>query len=456
MAFRLVQSSTVGIASLTVVSFTAVFLLGGCGRPPDAPPVAPAQEIIADTANATVAAPITHSPDDWPGWRGPQQDGVAANSQVPTSWSDSENVVWKTALPGRGHSSPIVVGDFIYLETADEENQIQSVMSLNRKDGASNWLTPVHRGGFESAMHAENSQASSTLAWDGNRLFAVFLNDRKIRVTALSGEGNILWQKDIGEFASKFGYSSSPALHEHLCFISADHSGGGFLAAIHRESGDILWRKPRDRGDSYASPRVIDAGGRTQVILGGTRQVVSYDPRSGEQLWSVKGTAEAVVGTAVVTRDLIFASGGYPEAETLAIKPDGAIAWRKKEKSYVPSLLAYDGHVFLANDEGVILCWDATTGQERWKHRVGGSFRVSPLLAGDNIYITDMTSKTTVFKASAEGFESIAENRLGTEAFASPAVSRNQLFLRVADTAGGKRQEYLYCIGEEVEEVSRR
>lgn len=433
------------------MTVAGLLMLCGCGRPPGGgPPVAPTSEIKADAATPTAPAnPIVRTPGDWPEWRGLNQDGVAESSEVPTSWSEEENVVWKVSIPGRGHSSPIIVGDTVWFAFADEKNQIQCVMNVNRKDGTSNGMTPIHRDNFETAMHAENTQASSTLAWDGERIFAVFLNDRKIWVTTLNLGGCIQWQTEVGAFASKFGYSGSPALFGDLCYVAADHSGGGFVAALHRVSGDIVWRKPRDRGDSYASPRIVEIGGRAQLILAGTRKVVSYDPLTGDQLWSTAGTADAVVGTAVVTNDLIFASGGYPEAETLALKPDGNVAWRKKEKTYVPSLLAYHGHVFLANDDGVIICWEATTGQEKWKHRVGGNFRVSPVLANDHIYITDMSGKTTVFKASTERFESVAENKLGTEAFSSPAVSGNQIFLRVADSSSGTRQEYLYCIGEE-------
>jgi outer membrane protein assembly factor BamB len=425
----------------------------GCGKPHRrSPPVAETTEIKAVGGTET-AAPLEVSADDWPQWRGPHQDGVASGG-VPTKWSATENIAWKSAIPGRGHSSPIIVGDRIYLETADESRQIQSVLCLNRADGSQLWQTEIHRGKFETAMHPENTQASSTLAWDGSRLFALFLNDRKIWITALDADGRRLWQTQAGEFASKFGYSASPALFEDFCLVAADHSSGGFLAAVHRQTGAIVWRKGRDRGDSYASPRVIMLGGKPQVILGGIRQVVSYDPRSGDQLWAAKGTAEAVVGTAVASNDLVFASGGYPEAETMAIKPDGSIAWRKNVKSYVPSLLAYDRHVYLANDEGVVICFEDFSGKEKWKRRVGGNFRVSPLLAGDNIYITDMSAKTTVFKASPEHFEAVAENQLGTEAFASPAASRGQLFLRVADSSGGSRQEFLYCIGPAETKVS--
>ena len=440
-------------------SFSAIFLscltLSGCGRPAG-PPVTPTKEISANPSAATVdAPPLQLSAEDWPMWRGANQDGVAADS-VPTNWSDTENVVWKAAVPGRGHSSPIVVGERIYFETADEPRQIQYVICLNRADGSQVWQKEIHRGNFEKAVHHENTQASSTLACDGSKLFALFLNDRKIQATALDLEGNIAWRKEVGEFASKFGYSASPTFDGNLLFVAADHSGGGFIAGLHRDTGDIVWRKARDRGDSYASPRAIMRGGKPQVVLGGVRKVVSYDPATGEALWSTAGTAEAVVGTAVVSGDVVVASGGYPEAETLALKPDGSVAWRAKVKSYVPSLLAYEGQIYLANDDGVVVCFDAASGEERWKHRVGGGFRVSPMLAGGNIHITDMSAKTTVFRASPDGFQAVAENQLGTEAFASPAVSRNQLFMRVADSSGGGRQEYLYCIGDGATKVSQR
>jgi outer membrane protein assembly factor BamB len=436
-------------------------LAAGCGRPPGrlaprSPSAGTTQEIQAEAGAVREPAPdMRLSADDWPMWRGPNQDGVAAGN-VPTTWSATQNVVWKAPIPGRGHSSPIVVGDRIYFETADDQRKIQSVVCLNRADGSLAWQTEVHQGKFEQAVHHENTHASSTLACDGSRVYALFLNDRKIWATALDLDGNLVWQKEVGNFASRFGYAASPALFQDFILAAADHSSGGFVAALHRATGDIVWRKRRDAIDSYASPRVIDLGDKPQLILGGTNKVVSYDPQTGEQFWSVNGTAGAVVGTAVAASGVIVVSGGYPEAQTLALSPDGTVLWKDNDKTYVPSLLAYEGHVYLVNDDGVAICWEASTGKEKWKHRIGGNFRVSPLLIGGNIYVTDMSAKTTVFRASPERFDAVAENQLGTEAFATPAVSRNQLLLRVADTSEGRRQEYLYCIGDSSAKVSSR
>lgn len=436
----------------SVLVCIAVLLLAGCGRPPrpPGPPVQKMQEISADTISPAEEADDQSKlhADDWAMWRGSQSDGVASGPEIPASWTDRENVAWKIRLPGRGHSSPTVVGERICLETADEQAKSQSILCLDRRDGKVVWQKDLFRGNLETAMHAENTQATSTIASDGERLYALFLNDRKIWATCLDLDGTVIWQTEVGNFASKFGYSASPILYRSLLLLAADHEQGGYIAALHRGSGKIIWRKSRPARSSYASPRVVNLGGRDQMVLCGCGIVASYDPRTGDQIWSTTGTAEAAVGSPVVDEDLVFASGGYPEQETIGLKPDGTVAWRNNVKSYVPSLLAYAGCVYLVSDDGIARCYEAATGREKWKHRVGGNFRVSPIVSGNRIYATDMSGTTTVFAANPEKFELIAKNHLGTEAFASPAVSRGELFLRIADNSSGSRQEWLYCISQ--------
>lgn len=421
----------------------------GCGRPPrpPGPPVAPTAEISAKGHVASTDSDVSTGADDWPMWRGPDANGVAKGDPVPTTWSATENVVWKSPIPGAGHSSPIIIGDFIYLETADEKQKTQSVLCIDRLTGKEVWQKKLLEGNFESAMHRENTQASSTLACDGHRLYALFLNDRKIWAIALDLNGEMVWKTEVGSFASKFGYSASPTLYKSLVLVAADHQQGGFIAGLNREDGAIVWRKPRPEKSSYASPRVVTLDGKDQMVICGCKQFCSYDPMTGEPLWSADGTAESGVGLPVTSGNLVIASGGWPERETMAVKSDGTVAWRSRSHSYVPSLLAYRDHVYLVND-GVARCIHAETGKETWQKRIGGDFRTSPIVSGDNVYITDMAGKTTVFKASPVSFDLVAENRLGTEAFASPAVSHGQLFLRIADGSGGSRQEWLYCIGK--------
>ncbi len=422
----------------------------GCGRPPrpPGPPVVKSEEISAkvDAADAE-GSDLELKSTDWPMWRGPNADGVATGPAVPTHWTETENVAWKVKIPGRGHSSPIIVGDRIYLETADEQQQVQSVLCLDRKDGKLLWQQTLFEGNFDSAVHRENTQASSTLACDGQRLYALFLNDRKVWAVALDLDGQQQWRTEVGTFASKFGYSASPTLYKSLVLLAADHDQGGYLAALNRSSGEIVWRKSRPAKASYASPRVVTLDGKDQLVICGCNEVSSYDPFTGEQLWSTNGTSEAGVGLPVTTGKLVIASGGYPEKETLALRGDGSVAWRNTDKSYVPSLLVVDGSLYMTSD-GIARCYDAETGRETWKHRLGGDFRTSPVVSGGNIITTDMSGKTTVFRANPKKFELVAENRLGSEGFASPGISRGQLFLRIADHSNGPRQEWLYCIGQ--------
>lgn len=423
----------------------------GCGRP-HGPPAPSTAEI-----SAAAGAPAADLPDpqiaadDWPQWRGPNEDGVSTGPAVPVRWKDGsapENIVWKQQIPGRGHSSPIIVGDHVYVATADDQAQVQSVLSLSRADGKQVWKTDLFQGNFEKAMHGENTQASSTVACDGERLFAAFLNDRKIWMVALDLAGKEVWRKEVGGFTSKFGYSSSPTFYKSLVIIAADHQTGGFLAALNRKTGEIIWRKKRQEASSYASPRVVTVSGKDELVICGCDVVASYDPLTGEQNWSTKGTTEASVGTMVVSGDLMFASGGYPGRDTVALTSTGQVVWRNSEKSYVPSLIAYQDHLYMVNDDGVAYCYEAKTGQERWKKRIGGNFRVSPVLNDGHLFTTDMSGKTTVFKAQPTQFEIVAENQLGTEGFSSPGISKGQLFMRVGDNSSGQRHDWIYCIGK--------
>ncbi|MCY2964680.1 MAG: PQQ-binding-like beta-propeller repeat protein [Planctomycetota bacterium] len=390
---------------------------------------------------------VEFGPDDWPMWRGTGVDGVATGPEVPTAWSDKENIVWKSDIPGRGHSSPIILGDRIFLETADEQAQTQSVVAFDRSTGKEVWRKQLFTGGFEGEMHRENTQATSTIATDGQQLFATFLNNKKIWAVALNLEGKELWRREVGGFAAKFGYSASPTLYGSLVLIAADHQKGGFLAGLNRENGAIVWRKSRPALSSYASPRVVKLGGKDQLVICGCNLVASFDPLTGEKNWETPGTADAGVGTIVTSGEMVFASGGYPQAETIGLNADGTVAWRNKSRSYCPSLLAVENCVYQLDDDGIVRCFEATRGTKKWEQRVGGKFRVSPIVSGGNIFVTDMSGKTTVFRANPEKYELVAQNTLGTEGFASPAVSGGRLYLRTATGEGKDRKETLYCIG---------
>lgn len=431
---------------------TGLMLLAGCGRPP-APPAPATNEIMPTSAAASTetTSPLTAprwSDSDWPGWRGGNADGIGTGPAVPVAWSESDNVLWKTRLPGRGHGSPVILGETVFLAVADDQAQTQSVIALDKFRGKRLWKTDLHTGKFDTRLHNENSQASSTLATDGERLFVVFLNDQRIWCSALDLDGNELWRMEAGGFASRFGYSVSPIVYDRFVIVAADHDQGGFLAGLDRGTGNIVWRRKRANFASYATPRVVQVGEKTLLVISGGGTIKAYAPSTGEELWSVNGTAQSTVSTVVTANDLIIASGGFPEAETIALRGDGSVAWRKKDKTYVPSMIVVGDHLYFMQDDGIARCWDAATGQERWKHRVGGKYRASPVLSNGNLMVTDMNGKTVVFRADPQRFELVAENQLGTEGFASPAISDGHLFLRVGDGHGPQRVESLYCIAD--------
>jgi outer membrane protein assembly factor BamB len=393
---------------------------------------------------------------DWPWWRGPGHNGIAETGQsVPTQWSDSENVIWKVKVPGRGHSSPTVVGNRIFLATANEQQQIQGVVAFDRKTGKVLWQTAVSRGGFPKT-HTKNTHATCTVACDGKRVYVVFHHHAKLTLAALSINGDKLWAKDVGPFDPRkfeYGYAPSPILYDNTVIIAADYEKGGYLAAYDRVSGKNVWMQQRPRKLSFSSPVIANISGHDQLLISGCDVVASYNPKNGQPLWSTPGTTMATCGTVVwdSQSETVFASGGYPKPETIAIKADGSktVVWRNRQKCYEQSMLLHDGYLYGITDVGIGFCWRASDGKEMWKTRLSAPISASPVLVGDTIFQSAEDGTTYVFKADPKGFELVAKNRLGDEAFATPVFAGNRIYARVADRSSGRRQEYLYCIGEQ-------
>lgn len=383
--------------------------------------------------------------ESWPWWRGPNSNGVAVGA-APTKWSANENVVWKATVPGRGHSSPIVCGDAVYLATADEQQQTQSILAFDRESGEPKWAKVIHKGSFTSKqkMHPKSTHANGSVACDGERIYSAFLNDEKITATALTLSGEIEWQEVLGAFDSKFGYAPSPIIYKSAVIFAADNSGGGHLSALDRTTGKTVWRKARPRVSTYSSPVIANVGGRDQLLISGDKKVVSFDPLTGNQIWSCDGTAEATCGTVVWDGDRIYASGGYPDNQTICIDAKGKKLWSASQKAYEPSMLAHDGALYCVTDGGIAYCWNGKSGKELWKTRLSGSFSASPVIADGLIYATNDGGVTFVFEASKSDYQEVATNRLGNDAFASPAICGGRIYLRVGESGGGA----LYCIGE--------
>lgn len=391
-------------------------------------------------------------PGDWPWWRGPSRNGVAESGpKVPLQWSETQNVIWKVPLPGRGHSSPTIAGKRIYLSTADEQKQVQSVLALDRESGETVWKTDISQGGFPKT-HRKNTHATTTVACDGKLVFVSFHHHDQLTLTALDLNGERIWEKVVGPYVPKiyeYGYAPSPLLYENLVIVSADVEKGGYLAAYHRESGDLAWRTDRHKMYSFSSPVVAKVGGREQLLLSGCDLVSSYDPKTGKLVWSAPGTTMATSGTAVWTDDLVIASGGFPKAETVGVKADGSgeVVWKTKHKCYEQSLIVHNGHVFFFTDNGIGVCLRASDGNVMWQERLKGPVASSPVSVGDVIYQTIEDGTTYVFKANPEKFELLAQNKLGDEGFATLSICAGRIYLRTAQSEADGRQEYLYCLG---------
>ena len=234
----------------------------------------------------------------WPWWRGPHSNGVAAAGQTPpTEWNATKNVVWKTNVPGRGHSSPVVVGRRVLLTTADESRKTQSVLCFDLKTGEQQWQTAVNEGGFTARIHNKNTHASPSLACDGRRLFAVFNNHDSAQLVALDLDGNVLWKKKAAGFVPnkyKFGYAPSPLIYKDRVIVSSEYDGeGSSIAAFNGETGEEVWRTLRPRMTSYSSPIIAHVADRDQLLISGCGQTTSYDPASGQAVvagrWARQG-----------------------------------------------------------------------------------------------------------------------------------------------------------------------
>ncbi|CAN5185392.1 PQQ-binding-like beta-propeller repeat protein [soil metagenome] len=385
---------------------------------------------------------------DWPFWRGPHRNGIAESGQdPPTEFGAKKNVLWSADVPGRGHGSPAVVGGRVFLAVADEGAQTQSLLCLDRASGERRWLTEIHRGAFPEA-NQKASHASSTPACDGERVFITFVNAGAAHVTALSVDGEQLWQKTITPYVIHQGYGSSPTLYQHLVIVSADNKSGGAIAAYDRVTGEEAWKVGRPKLPNYASPTVLAIGGRDQLVFQGCERVTSLDPLTGETHWEHEGATTECVGSLTTDGKHVFTSGGYPKNHIAALVADGSgtVTWENISRVYVPSMVVHDGYLFAVMDNGVASCWDTATGEQMWKERLGRTTSSSLVLVGDHFYSADEEGQFSVFAADPQHFEVIAQNQLGDETLSTPAICDSQIFARVVEKDANSRQEKLYCL----------
>lgn len=429
------------LKTFTILCIAATLLTAGNSLP--------AQTAAAQKSQETRKS---QEPQQWHTWRGPNNNGVVDDQKPVTNWSDTENVLWKTEIPGRGHSTPIVIDGKIFLTTSDVAKETQSVLCFEQQDGNLLWEKVVNTGNFTAKIHGKNTHASPSLATDGTSLFALFNNSGQNQMTALSLAGEILWQRHIAKFKTfyDFGSGSTPIMHNGLLYVPNETDAECAIICLDPKTGDEVKRIERGKFSSYSTPVVAEVAGKKQLLIGGGSAVASYEPDSGEELWKVDAKWKVSCGTVVWDGDMVYASGGYPAQQTLAINAKtGKLVWDKPVKFYEQSMLVHDGRLYGLSDRGVVYCWNAKTGEEYFKERFEQPVSASPIVAGGNIYFTSEKGNTLVIKAGTDEFVEVAKNNLGNISFASFAVVDNKIYTRVGTGAGDSVQEYLYCLGSE-------
>lgn len=411
--------------------------------------------------------------ENWPGWRGPRGDGTSLETGIPTHWdSAGKNIAWKTPIPGSGYASPIVWGDRVFVvsaeENADGDGSERLLLCIDRRNGKILWRRCVLKSPLEK-KHRLNSHASSTPATDGRLVYAAFLDTKKsadskpsksgrMFVAAYDFDGNCKWQARPGEFSSMHGFCTSPLIYENLVILNGDHDGDGYLVALNRATGKTVWKTARPNNTrSYCPPIIRAIDGRVQMVLSGSLCVASYDPRDGRRHWIMDGPTEQFVASPVYNGKYIFITAGFPTWHILAIEPDGEgkvdetkIVWRtEKGCSYVPSPIVADGrpckdcpsgrgrYFLLVSDNGIASCFEARTGNRYWMERIGPHYSASAVSAGGLVHFLSDRGVTTIVRPG-EKFDVVAENKLGEDCYASPAISQGRIFIR------GERN--LYCI----------
>lgn len=382
----------------------------------------------------------------WPGWRGPSAQGYVKGSGYPDTWSSTDNVVWRTSIPGEGNSSPIVWDDRIFLTTSRTGGHKLSLMSFDRGNGQLRWETEIPQRGVERG-HAKNGHASATPVTDGTRVYASFGTHG---LFAFDFDGAIAWQAAVPKLDNYHGSAGSPILYQNTVIIYQDHQAQSFVAAFHKQTGKMVWRTERDARTGWGTPIVIHTGTRDELIVSSQHRVTAYDPATGTELWYVTGNKFEVIPTPVVGHDLVFASSGRA-GPTIAIRPGGRgdvtdthVVWSSpKGAPFVPSGIIVDEQLYTINDmQAIITSFEAKTGNVLFQGRLGNApkegFSASPVTVDGKVFFTNDEGETFVLKAGPT-FELLHMNRLGSRTLASPALVDGRWYFRT-------RNE-LICIG---------
>lgn len=390
--------------------------------------------------------PARGAEQQWAALRGPTQQGHVLTSALPRTW----DILWKTPLPGRGNSAPIVWGDrlFVTSEGPRPESMTEGperyLLAFDRRDGHLLWKSTAPQPKELETLYWKNTYASSTVVTDGERVIAFLGNSGLV---CCDMDGKPLWQTDLGTFPTMHGPGTTPVLYKDLVIVVQDQTKGTSLfAAYDKLTGEKRWQHERKNQPGWSSPVLLRVGDRDELIYNGVHVVHGYDPATGEELWRVNGSSEEAIPMIVSGGGLLYSSSGR-NGPIFAIKPGGKgdlteshVVWRNERGGpHVPTPAWRDSRLYVVNDTGILTCLDSSNGAMIWQHRLRGRFSMSPLVVGDQLLAISEEGRATVFRAG-DKFEAIAEHDLGESILATPAVLDHRLYIRTTES--------LLCVGE--------
>ena len=388
----------------------------------------------------------------WPQFRGPDGTGVSSSHGLPVKWAEGSNVRWKTAIHGRGWSSPVVLGDQVWVTTATEDGRTLSALALARDTGRVLYDLALFRVEHPQYAHPFNSYASPTPVIEADRVYVTFGSPGTAAIDTRTGK--VIWERGDIECNHFRGAGSSPILFRGLLIMHFDGSDRQFVMALDKDSGKTVWRtersidfkdlgpdgKPQADGDfrkAFSTPHIVEINGTPVLVSLGSKATYGYDPMTGKELWRIEEREAFSSSTRpVIGHGLLFYPTGFPVGQLLAVRLDerplttGNIAWRfARGVPTKPSLLLVGDLLYMIGDNGIATAVEAKSGREVWRARVGGEYSASPIAADGRVYFFSQEGKTTVIEAGRE-YKVLAENFLDEGFMASPAVDGRALVLR--------------------------
>lgn len=379
---------------------------------------------------------------DWPQFRGPGGTGVAADTVLPVRWSDSENMLFKIDLPGRGISSPVVAGGRIYLTACGEYKQRRLyVLCFDAATGRKLWERQFAATG-STTCHPTTNMAAPTPVTDGKRVFALFATGD---LAALDRDGDLLWYRslvgDYPDITNQVGLAASPILHDEMLFLPMENPGDSFAGAVDARTGQNRWRMKRERDINWVTPQMVHRQGESEVVFQTKSETTAYDAASGKVRWNFSTPGLSSVLSPLVFRDQVLVSGGdFCALRPVAGKETPEVVWRNsKLRTTYSSGLVYDGKLYVIASPGMMNCVDAVTGKTLWQERLKGNYSSSPIGADGKVYTVNEEGTAIVLKAGDKP-QILGTSKFGEPIFATPAIADGRIYFR--------SDKHLFCIGE--------